>query len=109
MAVVWPHVSAYTKYDVQLIKVPPEDGLIESETCGASNRKIKSNHKNFVHLVGSYAYCRMMHGAYSVKLLCLFLSIYLLSINNAHSVLSIKIIKLRPELRETEVQNFSLW
>jgi hypothetical protein len=24
------------------------------------------NHKNFVHLVGSYTYCRMMHGAYNV-------------------------------------------
>ena len=28
---------------------------------------MKSNHKNFVHLVGSYTYCRMMHGAYNVK------------------------------------------
>ena len=29
--------------------------------------KIKSNHKNFVHLVGLYTYCKMMHGAYYVK------------------------------------------
>ena len=32
-------VSAYTKCDVQLIKVAPDDGLIQSETCRASNRK----------------------------------------------------------------------
>ena len=47
----------------------------------------KSNHKNFVHLVGLYTYCKMMHGAYNVKLTelnfmlfipCIFLhSIYL--------------------------------
>ena len=24
-----------------------------------------ANHRNFVHLVGLYTYCRMMHGAYS--------------------------------------------
>ena len=29
---------------------------------------MKSNHKNFVHLVGLYTYCKMMHGAYNVKL-----------------------------------------
>ena len=34
-----PHVSAYTKGDVQLIKVAPDDGLIQSETCRASNGK----------------------------------------------------------------------
>ena len=28
---------------------------------------MKSNHKNFVHLVGLYTYCKMMHGAYSVE------------------------------------------
>ena len=28
----------------------------------------KSNHKNFVHLVGLYTYFGMMHGAYNVKL-----------------------------------------
>ena len=28
---------------------------------------MKSNHKNFVHLVGLYANCKMMHGAYNVK------------------------------------------
>ena len=32
-------VPAYTKCDVQLIKVAPEDGLIQSETCRASNGK----------------------------------------------------------------------
>ena len=48
-------------------KVAPADGLIQSETCRASNGKIKSNHKNFVHLVGLYIYCKMMHGAYNVK------------------------------------------
>ena len=32
-------VSTYTKCDVQLIKVAPDDGLIQSETCRASNRK----------------------------------------------------------------------
>ena len=50
-------------------KVAPDDGLTESEICRASNEKIKSNHKNFVHLVGLYTYCRMMHGAYNVKLI----------------------------------------
>ena len=34
-----PDVLAYTKRDVQLIKVAPEDGLIRSKTCRASNRK----------------------------------------------------------------------
>ena len=28
---------------------------------------MKSNHKNFVHLVGLYTNCKTMHGAYSVK------------------------------------------
>ena len=28
---------------------------------------MKSNQKDFVHLVGSYTYCRMMHGSYSVE------------------------------------------
>ena len=32
-------VPAYTKCDVQLIKVAPDDGLIQSETCRASNGK----------------------------------------------------------------------
>ena len=32
-------VPAYTKCDVQLIKVALEDGLIQSETCRASNRR----------------------------------------------------------------------
>ena len=30
--------------------------------------KTKSNHKNFVHLVVLYTYCKMMHGAYNIKL-----------------------------------------
>ena len=36
---VWqrPDVPAYTKHNVQLIKVAPDDGLIQSETCRASN------------------------------------------------------------------------
>ena len=34
-----PDVSEYTKCDVQLIKVAPDDGLIQSETCRASNGK----------------------------------------------------------------------
>ena len=34
-----PDVSAHTKCDVQLIKVAPDGGLIQSETCRASNRK----------------------------------------------------------------------
>ena len=66
---VWyRHIPAYTKCDVQLIKVAPDDGLIQSETCRAVNKKIKPNHKNFVHLVGLYTYCKMMHGAYNVKM-----------------------------------------
>ena len=37
---VWyRHVPAYTKCDVQLLKVAPDDGLILSETCRASNGK----------------------------------------------------------------------
>ena len=32
-------VPAYTKCDVQLIKVAPEDELIQSEICRASNGK----------------------------------------------------------------------
>ena len=32
-------VPAYTKYNVHLIKVAPEDGLIQSETCRTSNGK----------------------------------------------------------------------
>ena len=38
--------------------------------------KIKSNHKNFVHLVGLYTYCRMMHSAYNVNY---FVVVYLLA------------------------------
>ena len=33
------HIPAYTKCDVQLINVVPDDGLIQSETCRAFNRK----------------------------------------------------------------------
>ena len=54
-------VPAYTKCDVLLIKVAPDDGLIQSETCRASNEKIKSNQKNFVLLVGFYTKCRGCH------------------------------------------------
>ena len=36
---------------LHLIEVAPDDGLIQSETCRASNLTIKSNHKNFVHLL----------------------------------------------------------
>ena len=32
-------IPANTKYDVQLIKVAADDGLIQSETCRASNGK----------------------------------------------------------------------
>ena len=32
-------VPAYTKRDVQLIKVAPDDRLIQSETCRASMKK----------------------------------------------------------------------
>ena len=56
-------------------KVAPDDGLM-SETCRASNEKINSNNKNFVHLVGLYTYCRMMHGAYNVKT-CMSVSLHL--------------------------------
>ena len=49
-------VPAHTNCDIQLIKVASNDGLIQSETCRASNEKIKSNHRNFVHLVGLYTY-----------------------------------------------------
>ena len=35
-----PMVPSYTKCDVQLINVVPEDGLIKSETCRGSNRKL---------------------------------------------------------------------
>ena len=33
------HIPAYIKCYVQLVKVAPDDGLIQSETCTASNRK----------------------------------------------------------------------
>ena len=37
---VWyRHIRAYTKCDVQLIKFAPDDGLIQSEACRASNGK----------------------------------------------------------------------
>ena len=35
---IW-YMLAYTKCDVQLIKVVPDDGLIQSEKCRTSNRK----------------------------------------------------------------------
>ena len=39
--------------------------------CGYSSttdtRTAKSNHKNFMHLVGLFTYCKMMHGAYNVE------------------------------------------
>ena len=65
-----PDVPAYTGiYQMRCTayKVAPDDGLTQSETCRACNGKIKSNHKNFVHLVGLYTYCRMMHDAYDAK------------------------------------------
>ena len=62
-----PMLSAYTKHDVQLINVVPEDGLIQSETCRAFNGKMKFNHKILCVLVGLYTYCKMMHGAYNIK------------------------------------------
>ena len=40
-----------------------------------------------MHLVGLYTYCRMMHGAYSVKLIHTFSSILLLNINSECSYL----------------------
>ena len=36
---VYAFICRYTKCDVQLIEVAPEDGLIQSKTCRASNRK----------------------------------------------------------------------
>ena len=44
-------------------KVAPDDGLIQSETCTASNEKINSDHKNFVHLVGLYTYCAISNAS----------------------------------------------
>ena len=54
-------------------KVAPNDGLIQSETCRASNGKKVESQEFFVHLVGSYTYCRMLHGTYSVKMYQVFL------------------------------------
>ena len=51
IATLQPDVSEYTKCDVQLIKVAPADGLIQSETCRASNEKIKFYHKNLCILL----------------------------------------------------------
>ena len=31
---------------------------------------MKSNYKNFVHIISLYTYCSMTHGAYNVKLMC---------------------------------------
>ena len=36
---------------------------------------MKSNHKNFVYLVGLYTYCKKMHGVYNVKRTYVVLSI----------------------------------
>ena len=59
---VYRHIPAYTKCDVQLIKVAPDDGLIQSKTCRASNEKTKFNHRNLsilfvcMHIVESCIY-----------------------------------------------------
>ena len=62
-----PDVLTYTKCDVQLIKVVPGDGLIQSKHVECI-MKIKYNHKNFVRLVGLCTYCKIIHGAYNIKL-----------------------------------------
>ena len=61
-------------------------------------QKIKSHHKNFVHLVGLYTSCKMMHGSYNIKIMttfpeiCTVLSRILLSHNQAlYSLLAPKI------------------
>ena len=60
---VWyRHIPVCTAY-----KVAPDDGLIYSETCRASNRKLILIQRILLHLVCLYTYCRMMHGAYKVK------------------------------------------
>ena len=67
-------------------KVAPDDGLIQSETCRASNEKyrtIKFNYKNQMHLVGLCTYRRMMHGTYNVKSQLYFSTCY--SVRNAAS------------------------
>ena len=49
---------------------------------------MKSNHKNFVRLVGLYTYCRMMHGVYNVKKNHL----YVLKLQNDWSVRNLKLV-----------------
>ena len=44
-------ISENPKCVVQLIKVAPDDGLTYSETCRASNEKIKFNHRNLCNLL----------------------------------------------------------
>ena len=47
--------------------------------------EIKCNHKNFVHLVGLYTYCTMMHGAYSVKLInVIYRSVLAMAVKERH-------------------------
>ena len=63
-------ISAHTKHDIQLIKRLLVKKDWYSPKHVERTVKIKSNHKNFVHLVGLYTYCKMMHGSYNIILKC---------------------------------------
>ena len=59
------HVSDYISPSSGATFISCTSHLVCADTyvwllCGYS-------HKNCVHLVGLYTYCRMMHGAYNVK------------------------------------------
>ena len=71
---IWPTrcTKCMCGYDIQLIKRL----LLKIDWYSPKHveriLKVKSNHKNFVHLVGLYTYCKMMQGAYNVKIFIAF-------------------------------------
>ena len=58
-----PYCVQHTAYK----NIAPDDGL-SSPKHVERILKIKSNYKNFVHIVGLYTYFKMMHGSYNIKL-----------------------------------------
>ena len=68
-------------------KVAPDDGLIQSETCRASNRKWSLITRILFIFFGLYTYCRMMHGAYSVKHIYSIKPISILQVTEQQAVL----------------------
>ena len=69
-----PDISVYTKCNVQLIKSCSRRWTNTVRNIWCIQWKIKSNYNNFVHLVGLYMYCKMMHGTYNVILCVCYIS-----------------------------------